>query len=184
MREPQLRTVRGRGGNGGNSPAPPRHAQTSQQPHPQASAKVRPLRQLTAVSVRGLIDEKPKGESEKAPFSAAPSPPRRRDWPMLLATALRESHWVVANVTLDGKLYSKLDALRLLTVGGRYEISHRKLREAMLLMPEDDLKAIRSHLHQLDHWEIDGLGKWHSVPPPMSKEAAAGFERLWELLKG
>lgn len=103
---------------------------------------------------------------------------------MLLATALRESRWQIANITLDGRLYSKLDALRLLEVGGRYEISHRVLREAMLRLDAEDLKAIRSHLHQLDTWQVDGLGNWHSVPPPMSREAAAGFERLWDLLRG
>ena len=102
---------------------------------------------------------------------------------MLLAAALRNSHWELVNLP-GGRLYSKVDPLTVLDIGGRYELGHRHLRQAVGLLPAETLRRLRAHLHRAETWKQDAAGQWRSAPPHMAREEAQAFDELWRVLRG
>lgn len=122
-----------------------------------------------------------------ADYSAAPTPPVRKPWPVLLAQALRTGHFINAQIALVGAVECKVpDPATVLTIGGRWQVTHRDLRAARAGLSPAQQDLVRRYAQRDDELRErrDESGKtfYEPVPPPMRDGEPEAFGALWSLL--
>lgn len=120
------------------------------------------------------------GEAETPPPPALRD--TARDWPGQLLQALRLGRWRIGQVDLVGKVECRTpDPIRLLMIGGRYEITDRELQAALGVIGEDDAATIRRCLHRDISYSVQG-GTYVSHAPTFSPSELQLFDQLWQVL--
>lgn len=122
-------------------------------------------------------------------YSAVPPAPVRRPWPVLLAQAMRTGRYLNAQVALVGAVECRSpDPVTVLTIGGRWQVTHRQLRTVRAGLPEAQQAQLTSYLLRDDvlvkDLDKDGREYYQAHAPTMDADEEAAFSALWRALRG
>lgn len=122
-----------------------------------------------------------------ADYSAAPTPPSRKPWPVLLAQAMRTGHFINAQVALVGTVECKVPGPdTILTIGDRWQVKHSDLRRVRAQLSAGQQDAVRDYIQRDDVLERftdkDGRAQYTHVAPPLAPGELAALQKFWSLL--
>lgn len=133
----------------------------------------------------------PEGEAATPPppadYSAPPTPHVRKPWPVLLAQAMRTGRYVNAQQALVGAVACRVpDPDTLLTIGGRWQVTHKRLRAVRRELSAPQQTLIRAYLERDDtlmpRQDEDQRTYYVAVPPEMRDGEPEAFAALWRAL--
>lgn len=192
MHEPPLREVQGAPGIDRTVPANAGHTRAGG--HPATPGVPTTGRKQLSVTFRRLLNQEPEGEAAAPPppaidYSAPPPIPVRKPWPVLLAQAMRTGRYLNAQVALVGAVECRSpDPVTVLTIGGRWQVTHRQLRTARAGLPEAQQAQLVSYLLRDDvlvrGLDQDGREHYQAHAPTMDQDEEAAFSALWRALRG
>lgn len=108
---------------------------------------------------------------------------------MLLAQAMRTSRYLNAQVALVGAVECRSpDPVTVLTIGGRWQVTHRQLRAARAGLSDAQQEQLTCYLLRDDvlvkGLDKDGREHYQAHAPTMDQDEEAAFSALWRALRG